>query len=76
MSSYIQTSEKDRNIIMCFDGTGDWVATHQTNVFQIYDLLDKSDPDKQICFYSGGIGTLSNAAELSGFRRTYLKILD
>ncbi|MBC8064652.1 MAG: DUF2235 domain-containing protein, partial [Chlorobia bacterium] len=62
-----------KNIVLCLDGTGDWLGTGKTNVAQIYDVLDK---EKQACFYDGGIGTLTDPKALSKIGRMVLKLLD
>lgn len=64
--------EPGRNLVLCFDGTGDWIATGFTNVAKIYQLLEEGQP----AFYDGGIGTLSNMAEVGAARRTLLRGLD
>src|SRR5688572_11226849 len=63
-----------RNVVLCFDGTGDWYGTGHTNVAKIYQSLEQTD--QQICFYDGGIGTLSDAQALSATRRAFLRLLD
>lgn len=67
-----KTSE-GRNIVLCLDGTGDWLGTGATNVVQIYEALKK---DTQLCFYDGGIGTLTDPKALGRVSRTILKLLD
>lgn len=48
-----------RNLVLCLDGTAGEVRSRQTdsNPVQTYDLLDLSDPKKQIAYYSAGVGT-------------------
>jgi hypothetical protein len=58
---------------LCFDGTGDWIATGFTNVAKIYQLLEE---EGQKAFYDGGIGTLSNMMEVGAARRLLLRGLD
>ncbi len=69
----IETKRSGKNIVLCFDGTGDWAAADTTNVMKIYERLDKNS---QLVFYSGGVGTLGNAIALSPLRRFFLKLLD
>ncbi len=64
---------KFKNIVLCFDGTGDWAGDDTTNVMKIYDRLNKDD---QCTFYSGGVGTLGSPLALNPFQRTFLKLLD
>jgi uncharacterized protein (DUF2235 family) len=63
-----------RTFVLCFDGTGDWIGSGRTNVAKIFAALEASE--EQICFYDGGIGTLSNPQALSRFSRTFLRALD
>ncbi len=46
-----------KNIVLCFDGTGDWAGVDSTNVLRTFELLDKSVPAEQVVFYDGGVGT-------------------
>ncbi len=62
-----------KNIVLCFDGTGDWATVDKTNVTKIYERLDRTT---QSVFYSGGVGTLGSPMALSGARRLLLKLLD
>lgn len=49
-----------KNIVVCLDGTGNQVnASRNTNVVLLYDLLDLSDPAKQVAYYDPGVGTFS-----------------
>ncbi|MFI5384881.1 MAG: phospholipase effector Tle1 domain-containing protein [Fimbriimonadales bacterium] len=66
-------TEQPKNIVLCFDGTGDWAAKDTTNVMRIHQRLDK---DSQLVYYSGGIGTLGSPLALSPTRRMFLKLLD
>ena len=62
-----------KNIVLCFDGTGDWAASHFTNVMKIYQRLDKS---AQAVFYAGGVGTLGSAIAMSRWKKLLHRILD
>src|SRR5688500_12217200 len=62
-----------KNIVLCFDGTGDWAASHFTNVMKIYQRLDKST---QAVFYAGGVGTLGSTIAMSRWRKLLLRVLD
>ena len=48
-----------RNLVLCLDGTAGEVRSRKTdsNPVQTYDLLDLSDPARQIAFYTAGVGT-------------------
>lgn len=66
-------SSEPKNIVLCFDGTGDWATKHFTNVMKLYQRLDRQT---QAVFYSGGVGTLGSPIALSKWRRAFLKLLD
>jgi uncharacterized protein (DUF2235 family) len=49
-----------KNIVVCLDGTGNQVkASGSTNVVRFFELLDLSDPTKQVAYYDPGVGTFS-----------------
>lgn len=63
-----------RNVVLCFDGTGDWVGFDETNVAQIFSKLVKDET--QLTFYDGGVGTLTNPQALTGPQRVALRLID
>jgi uncharacterized protein (DUF2235 family) len=49
-----------KNIVLLSDGTGNSAASvFKTNVWRLFQVLDLSDPSKQIAFYDDGVGTSS-----------------
>ena len=49
-----------KNIVVCLDGTGNQLkAKGNTNVVRLFEMLDLSEPDKQIAYYDPGVGTFS-----------------
>jgi uncharacterized protein (DUF2235 family) len=49
-----------KNIVICLDGTGNQLkAKGNTNVVRLYEMLDLSEPTKQIAYYDPGVGTFS-----------------
>ena len=48
-----------KNIVICSDGTGNRGGkTHGTNVWRIFNAVDRYHPDiKQITYYDDGVGT-------------------
>jgi uncharacterized protein (DUF2235 family) len=49
-----------KNIVICLDGTGNQLkAKGCTNVLKTFELLDLTDPAKQIAYYDPGVGTFS-----------------
>lgn len=52
-----------KNIVVCLDGTGNQLgANNPTNVAKLFQLLDVSEPSKQIAYYDPGVGTMSAAS--------------
>lgn len=52
-----------KNIVICLDGTGNQLkARGNTNVVRVFEMLDLSDPTRQIGYYDPGVGTFSAAA--------------
>jgi len=50
-----------KNIVVCFDGTGNEVkARGATNIFKIVELLDLTDAARQIAYYDPGVGTFAS----------------
>lgn len=68
-----QSKAPGRNIVICLDGTGDWAGSGYTNVAKIYQALDR---DSQLCYYDGGVGTLSPPQALNPIKRGLLRLLD
>ncbi|KZV83395.1 WD40 repeat-like protein [Exidia glandulosa HHB12029] len=51
-----QGSSGGKNLVVCIDGTSNqFTETRNTNVVELYSMLDKSD--SQVTFYNSGIGT-------------------
>ncbi|MDT4921088.1 MAG: hypothetical protein QOI15_1990 [Pseudonocardiales bacterium] len=51
-----------KKIVICLDGTGNQMkAKGHTNVATVYEMLDLSDPAKQLGYYDPGVGTMSAA---------------
>jgi uncharacterized protein (DUF2235 family) len=49
-----------KNIVLLSDGTGNSAAKlFKTNVFRLYEALDRSDPTVQVAYYDDGVGTSS-----------------
>ncbi|HTO64009.1 MAG TPA: DUF2235 domain-containing protein [Bradyrhizobium sp.] len=49
-----------KNIVLLSDGTGNSSASvFKTNVWRLFQILDLSDPQRQIAFYDDGVGTSS-----------------
>ncbi|KAH6905091.1 hypothetical protein BKA70DRAFT_1387029 [Coprinopsis sp. MPI-PUGE-AT-0042] len=49
-----------RNLICCFDGTGNEFGEQNSNVVELFRTLTKDKPDKQLVYYQTGIGTYTS----------------
>jgi uncharacterized protein (DUF2235 family) len=65
-----------KNLVVCLDGTGNQLkAKGNTNVVRLYEMLDLSDPTRQIAYYDPGVGTFSAAAAWTPVGRHLSKLL-
>ncbi|CAL1708268.1 unnamed protein product [Somion occarium] len=48
---------RPRTLVLCFDGTGDQFDNDNSNVVQLFSLLQKDDHRQQMVYYQAGIGT-------------------
>lgn len=65
-----------RNIVVCLDGTGNQIKADQnTNVVRLYEMLDLSQPERQIAFYDPGVGTFSSSGAWTPFSRWLTRML-
>jgi uncharacterized protein (DUF2235 family) len=65
-----------RNIVLCLDGTANQLrAKGNTNVVRLYQLLDLSDPERQVAFYDPGVGTFSARGAWSRAGRLWTRLL-
>jgi uncharacterized protein (DUF2235 family) len=46
-----------RNLVLCFDGTGDQFDTDNSNIVQFFSMLKRDDITQQAVYYQAGIGT-------------------
>lgn len=54
-----------KNIIVCCDGTGNQFGRENSNVVKLFQILDRTDLNRQIAFYDPGVGTLPAPEALS-----------
>ena len=65
-----------KNIVLCLDGTGNQIKADQnTNVVRLYEMLDLSDPQRQVAFYDPGVGTFSASGAWTRFSRWLTRML-
>ena len=58
-----------KRIVICCDGTGQKLDVRRTNVFRLFSVLDRSDPDAQIAYYDPGLGTMPAGGALTWISR-------
>jgi uncharacterized protein (DUF2235 family) len=64
-----------KRIVICLDGTGNQMkAKGHTNVATLFEMLDLSDPTKQIGYYDPGVGTMSAANARGAVSRWFSRI--
>jgi uncharacterized protein (DUF2235 family) len=63
-----------KNIVICVDGTNGTFGSRNTNVVRLYSLLAQ-DPERQVCFYDPGIGTMAAPGALTQFTQQLTKLL-
>src|SRR5688500_17454032 len=63
-----------RNIVVCCDGTGNEIASHETNVLRLYRALERDEG--QLTFYDPGVGTLADPMALTRWRKFVQRKLD
>ena len=65
-----------KNIVLCLDGTGNQIKARGTsNVVNLYEMLDLSDPDRQVAFYDPGVGTFGAQGAWTSWGRVLTKLL-
>jgi len=64
-----------KNLVICLDGTGNQLrANRNTNVVLLYQMLDLSDPSRQVAYYDPGVGTFSSGAAWSPLAKRGSKV--
>ena len=48
---------KPKNIVICYDGTGNEYGENNTNVVKVFESIERDE--RQIAFYDPGVGTIS-----------------
>ncbi|KAF7972919.1 hypothetical protein HWV62_16570 [Athelia sp. TMB] len=46
-----------RNLVLCFDGTGDQFDDDNSNIVKLFSMLKRDDVKQQLVYYQAGIGT-------------------
>ncbi|KAH8108020.1 hypothetical protein BXZ70DRAFT_29652 [Cristinia sonorae] len=58
--------KRPRTIVLCFDGTGDHFDEANSNVINLFSLLQKDDHHEQVVYYQAGIGTYNKNRHFVG----------
>ncbi|KAF5348457.1 hypothetical protein D9756_009559 [Leucocoprinus leucothites] len=65
----VPAKHENRTLVLCFDGTGDHgfnfdhkklnrrLGHQNSNIVELFSILRKDDPEKQLVYYQAGIGT-------------------
>ncbi|KAJ7160341.1 hypothetical protein C8R46DRAFT_905851 [Mycena filopes] len=59
--TFVPPENKNRCLILCFDGTGDSFDADNSNIVNLVSALKKDDRTKQMVYYQSGIGTYAGA---------------
>jgi uncharacterized protein (DUF2235 family) len=63
-----------KNIIICADAAGSKFCDKNTNVVRFYSCLDLSDPNQQVAYYHGGLGTMGAPGPRAQWSRHWAEI--
>ena len=62
--------------MLCLDGTANQLkAKGNTNVVRLYELLDVSDPTRQVAYYDPGVGTFAATGAVTPVARWFTRVL-
>lgn len=65
-----------KNVVLCLDGTGNQLkASANTNVLELYSMLDLSDPDRQVAYYDPGVGTMGARGAWTTWGQKFTRLL-
>lgn len=66
----------NKNIVLCLDGTANQLkAKGNTNVVKLYEMLDLTDPSRQVAYYDPGVGTFSAPGAWTPLSKRFTKLL-
>ncbi|KZT19040.1 hypothetical protein NEOLEDRAFT_1078676 [Neolentinus lepideus HHB14362 ss-1] len=65
-----------RNLVLCFDGTGDQFDNDNSNIVQLFSMLKKDDRQRQMVYYQAGIGTYTVPQIATPFWTSVSKTID
>ena len=65
-----------KSVVVCLDGTGNQLrATGNTNVVRMFEVLDLSDPSRQVAYYDPGVGTFHHPGAWTPVARRVSRLL-
>ncbi|KAF7976182.1 hypothetical protein HWV62_7344 [Athelia sp. TMB] len=65
-----------RNLVLCFDGTGDQFDGDNSNIVQFFSMLKRDDVTQQLVYYQAGIGTYTIPEIATPWTAGFQKTLD
>ncbi|KZP04656.1 hypothetical protein FIBSPDRAFT_923299 [Athelia psychrophila] len=65
-----------RNLVLCFDGTGDQFDSDNSNIVEFFSMLKREDVTQQLVYYQAGIGTYTIPEIASSIGASFQKLLD
>jgi len=69
-NTIVPPTNKNRTLVLCFDGTGDQFDADNSNIVELFTCLSKGDPERQMVYYQAGIGTYSTGIQMfAGFTK-------
>ncbi|KAF8962961.1 hypothetical protein BDZ97DRAFT_1920088 [Flammula alnicola] len=72
----IPPNNVNRTLVLCFDGTGDQFDADNSNIVELFSMLKKDNPDKQLVYYQAGIGTYTSPQIATPLASSISKSLD
>ncbi|KAJ3566808.1 hypothetical protein NP233_g6769 [Leucocoprinus birnbaumii] len=72
----VPAEHQNRTLVLCFDGTGDQFDSDNSNIIELFGILRKDDPDRQLVYYQAGIGTYTVPQIATPFFAKVSKTLD
>ncbi|CCO35988.1 putative protein YEL023C [Rhizoctonia solani AG-1 IB] len=69
-------TQTGRNLILCFDGTGEEFDKDITNIVRFFRMLKKGDPSRQMVYYQPGVGTGMKTSSANPFLKKFSLLVD
>ncbi|KAH8916136.1 hypothetical protein BT69DRAFT_1355942 [Atractiella rhizophila] len=75
MSEALVNGRQCRNLVLCFDGTGNSFSNNLTNIIKLFSFLETDSPSQR-CYYQPGIGTYEVPTMVGNIYFASSKVLD